>query len=283
MTDDGDQFRPKRDERVSIIEKLPRGSESLGIRNTMKNQENRVEVPRVTPIRLRQNPTGLRVLIASHGHPELSNGGAEIAAYQLFHGLKERGDCKTWFLGCDRDPSTDRVDVEFSQPFSDDEYIYTTREFDWFKFANLDVRFRGAFERLLLELKPNIVHLHHYINFGVEAIQHVKRALPSCTIVVTLHEYLAICHHFGQMITKGHRNLCYQSGPARCQKCFPAIGKSDFFLRKRYIERFFELVDIFISPSHFLADRYIEWGIPANKIVMLENLMPQRPRLGPRK
>jgi glycosyltransferase involved in cell wall biosynthesis len=257
----------------------------------MKNRKNRVDAPREAPVRQRQaapssafavsKHAGLRILIASHGHPALSNGGAEIAAYQLFRGLKERGDCKTWFLGCDRGPNADRADVVFSQPFADDEYIYGCCGFDWFKFANLDVRFRRAFERLSLELKPNIVHFHHYVNFGVEAIQHVKRALPLSKIVVTLHEYLAICHHFGQMITKGHRNLCYQSSPARCQKCFPEFGKSDFFLRKRYIERFFDLVDMFISPSNFLAARYIDWGIPAEKMVVLENLMPQRLRVSP--
>jgi glycosyltransferase involved in cell wall biosynthesis len=76
------------------------------------------------------------------------------------------------------------------------------------------------------------------------------------------------------MITKDHFNLCYQSSPARCQKCFPEIGRSDFFLRKLYITRFFNLVDQFISPSHFLADRYIAWGIPPEKMTVLENLMP---------
>ena len=47
-------------------------------------------------------PTPLRILIASHSHPKASNGGAEIAAYRLFHELQSRDDCKVWFLGCDR-------------------------------------------------------------------------------------------------------------------------------------------------------------------------------------
>jgi len=216
----------------------------------------------------------LRVLIASHSHPEVSNGGAEIAAFQLFTGLQARADCTTWFLGCDRHASAERPGAVLTQPFSEHEYLYATGAFDWFKFANPDPRFRGEIERLFIELEPDVVHFHHYINFGMEVFQHLKRVRPQCRIVLTLHEYLAICHHFGQMVTKQHRNLCYQSGPARCNACFPDIGRSDFFLRKRYIERFFDLVDTFISPSRFLADRYIAWGVPAAKMVVLENLMP---------
>ena len=216
----------------------------------------------------------LRVLIASHSHPEVSNGGAEIAAYQLYQALRQRPDCKAWFLGCDRTASADRPGAVLSQPFGDDEYLYCTGAFDWFKFSNPDPRFRGEIERLFTELEPDVVHFHHYINFGVEVFQHLKRVRPSCRIVLTLHEYLAICHHFGQMITTKHNNLCYEASPTRCQRCFPELGRSDFFLRQRYIERFFDLVDVFVSPSQFLADRYIAWGVPASKMRVLENLMP---------
>ena len=216
----------------------------------------------------------LRILIASHSHPEVSNGGAEIAAFQLFRGLQERQDCEAWYLGCDRSAGTDKPGAVLSQPFSGSEYLYSTGAFDWFKFANRDPRFRAEIERLFIELAPDVVHFHHYINFGVEVFQHLKRVAPHCKIVLTLHEYLALCNHYGQMVTKGHHNLCYQATPARCNQCFPEFAKSDFFLRKLYIDRFFSLVDTFVSPSEFLAERYIAWGIPAEKMVVLENLMP---------
>ncbi len=219
-------------------------------------------------------PRRLRVLIASHSHPEVSNGGAEIAAFQLFRGLQARDDCTTWFLGCDRNAGADRPGAVLTQPYSDAEYLYCTGAFDWFKFANQDPQFGGEIERLIGTLAPDVIHFHHFINFGVEVFQHVRRVLPNVRIVLTLHEYLAVCHHFGQMVTKQHRNLCYHSSPARCNACFPEFARSDFFLRQRYIERYFDLVDVFISPSQFLADRYVAWGIPAAKMVVLENLMP---------
>jgi len=216
----------------------------------------------------------VNILIASHSHPQLTRGGAEISAYQLFAALHNRTEYELSFLGCARDQMNQKMGATFSQPFSPSEYLYSGGAFDWFKFANTDPNFPAAFRTLLGDLKPDIVHFHHYINFGVEAFLLVRDALPDCRIVLTLHEYLAICNHYGQMVTKGHTNLCYQATPARCQNCFPEIGKSDFFLRKLYIERFFGMVDLFVSPSQFLAERYIAWGIPKEKMAVLENLMP---------
>ena len=219
----------------------------------------------------------LKIAVASHSHPQLTKGGAEIAAHQLFRHLAERKDCDAYFLGCDRSAGGGRLGAVFSQPFSDRDYVYATGDFDWFKFANRDPRFPAHFEKLLLELMPEVMHFHHFINFGVEVFHHVKRVLPRCGVVVTLHEYLGICHHLGQMITRPHRTLCHAASEARCNVCFPEFSKSDFFLRKKYILRFLDLVDEFISPSQFLADRYIAWGIPAQKLRVIENLIPATP------
>lgn len=216
-----------------------------------------------------------RVLIASHSHPSITKGGAEIAAYQIFSALSDHPAYQAWFLGCVRDDWHQKLGATFSQPFSGREYLYAAGAFDWFKFANLDPKFPDAFRALLLHLKPQVVHFHHFLNLGVESFLHVRKTLPACKIVLTLHEYLAICHHYGQMITKRNRTLCYQASPERCGVCFTDIGPSDFFLRTRYIKRFFDLVDIFIAPSRFLRERYIAWGIPADRLTVMENLIPQ--------
>jgi len=218
----------------------------------------------------------LKILIASHSHPEISNGGAEIAAYQLYKGLQGHDEVEeAWYLGCDREAGADKPGAVLTQPFPDrHEYLYSTGAFEWFKFANRDPRFPHEFKKLLRELQPDIVHFHHHINFGVEAFHHVREVLPQAKILLTLHEYLGICNHYGQMVTTGHFSLCYESSPARCRNCFPEYSKADFFLRKLYIQRFFNLVDRFVSPSHFLAARYIDWGIAPEKMIVLENMMP---------
>ena len=216
----------------------------------------------------------MKILVASHGHPQLSKGGAEISAFQLFKDLGAALGHDTWFLGCDRDAQIGSSGCRISQPYSSREYIYSANEFDWFKFANLDARFPSEFRDLLSKLRPDIVHFHHYVGFGVEAFLHVRETLPECKIILTLHEYLALCNHFGQMITNPHRLLCYEARPAACADCFSKRSATDFFLRKAYIMRFFELVDHFIAPSEFLAERYARWGISKDKISIIQNVIP---------
>ncbi len=215
----------------------------------------------------------LRVLVAAHSHPTLSKGGAEIAAFEMFDRLDQRDDTDSWFLGCQRSGGGTRLGSVLTQPFGDREYLYAPNGFDWFKFANPDPNFPREFRALLNELRPDIIHFHHFINFGVEVFEHVKSVLPNAKIILTLHEYLAICNHFGQMITTGRRNLCYESSPRRCAACYPDRSAADFFLRKLYIDRFFRHVDAFVSPSQFLLDRFITWGLPAEKMLMIENII----------
>jgi glycosyltransferase involved in cell wall biosynthesis len=189
-----------------------------------------------------------------------------------------RRDYEPWFLGCVRDETNQKLGATINQPFSEREYLYSSGAFDWFKFSNADPNFPRAFRALLQRLQPQILHFHHYIIFGVEAFLHARQTLPDCKIIVTLHEYLALCHHFGQMVTKQNRTLCYESSPLRCTRCFKDITPSDFFLRKLYIQRFFELVDHFIAPSAFLADRYAAWGIPKDRISVIENVISAAPQ-----
>ena len=54
--------------------------------------------------------------------------------------------------------------------------------------------------------------------------------------------------------------------PRRCHECFPESSEQDFFLRKRFIRAHLDHVDLFLAPSHFLLERYVDWGIPREKI-----------------
>lgn len=216
-----------------------------------------------------------RVLVTSHSHPKLTKGGAEISAYALFQGLQSRPDTRTWFLGCSNRKTESRAGSCITQPFSDAEFIYDpTVDFDYHKFANPDAEFPRALDELITRLEPDIVHSHHYAIFGLESFRRIKTVRPATKIILTLHEYLAICHNHGQMVKAKSHRLCRQESLLDCHACFPYISAPDFFLRKQYFLRFFEYVDRFIAPSQFLADRYVAWGLPASKVTVLENIMP---------
>jgi glycosyltransferase involved in cell wall biosynthesis len=80
--------------------------------------------------------------------------------------------------------------------------------------------------------------------------------------VLTLHEYLAICAHYGQMVTKPDLALCERASPQRCHRCYPELDQRAFFLRELWLKRFLHEVDLFIAPSRFLRDRFVAWGLP---------------------
>jgi len=88
-----------------------------------------------------------------------------------------------------------------------------------------------------------------------------------------LHEYLAICHHNGQMIKPKTYNLCHQSSPIECHQCSNEYSPEAFFLREQFLKSMLNLVDIFISPSHFLTQRYVDWGIKKSKMKVIENII----------
>jgi glycosyltransferase involved in cell wall biosynthesis len=212
-----------------------------------------------------------KVLIATHSHPAISKGGAEIAAWRQYEGMAAHPDWDAWFIGCAREHAG-RLGSAITQPFGDTEFLYSVSSFDWFKFSNPDKSYPREIEEVLRDVAPDILHFHHYVHFGVETFLHAKRLLPDSRIVLTLHEFQAICNHYGQMVTRQKKALCYESSPRDCNKCFPEFSRSDFFLRKAYIQRFLDLIDHFISPSQFLADRYIAWGIPETKMSVIENV-----------
>jgi hypothetical protein len=214
-----------------------------------------------------------RILVASHSHPGLTKGGAEISAYALFEGLRGQADNTAWFLGCANKRTVTRPGSCINQPFGDAEFIYDpTVDFDYFKFANPDPDFPRALDALIARLRPDIVHAHHYAIFGLEMFQRIKQSRPRTKVILTLHEYLAICFNHGQMVKASTNHLCRQESLPDCHTCFPYVSVQDFFLRKQYFLRFLACVDHFIAPSRFLAERYIAWGLPGAKISVLENI-----------
>jgi glycosyltransferase involved in cell wall biosynthesis len=131
------------------------------------------------------------------------------------------------------------------------------------------------FRRLLENFRPTAVHFHHYVHLGLEFIREVRKFSPDVAIVVTLHEFLAICNAQGQML-KTNGLLCNRAAPIDCHRCFPGTSPQEFFMRELFVKSFFELVDQFVCPSKFLCERYIEWGLPREKTMVLDNGQPRR-------
>lgn len=222
---------------------------------------------------------GRRIAVVSHTHPSVSKGGAEIAAYALFRGLRKLGADALFVAGCDE---KDRGRLHLGG--ADERILFHEPErYEHFYQLGAPAVARELAALLAAE-RVGVANFHHYLFLGLAALRAAKLAAGAVT-VATLHEYLAICHHHGQMVTRPARALCERASPESCGECFPEMDRTQFALRRDRFLSAFGAVDRFVSPSRFLADRHVAWGLEPDRIEVIENGLagfngaaPRRPR-----
>ncbi|WEK03640.1 MAG: glycosyltransferase family 4 protein [Candidatus Devosia phytovorans] len=218
----------------------------------------------------------MRVLVLAHNHPALHPGGTEIFAHDLFHAYKRQG-AEALFVAATNDLHRKQRPGTSFQTIgpSGDEVVLWAGHFDRFYMSQTDSY--GTMQdmaRLLADYRPDVVHLHHLLLAGAELPFVARRVLPKAEIVLTLHDYYPICHRDGLMLRNRTNEHCTTASPSACNACFPDIGADRFLLRERNLKTLLKAVDRFIAPSQFLRDRYVEWGLPPDRITVLHNARP---------
>lgn len=219
-----------------------------------------------------------RVLYVCHNHPAIRPGGAETYALELYEAMRDRGPYVPTLLARSGRPysATDGptgiapLDGVGGDP---DQYLLNTElgGWDWFLGISRDKALVTVHLRdFLASVRPDVVHFQHTLFIGYDAIRVVRDVLPHAGIVYTLHEFLPICHRRGQLLRTGTEEPCLQESPRRCHECFPGIAPEEFLLRKRFIQSHLSLVDRFVAPSAFLLERYVDWGLPREKLHLEE-------------
>jgi glycosyltransferase involved in cell wall biosynthesis len=216
-----------------------------------------------------------RVLVIAHGHPDFSIGGGEIAAYAQYLELRRRGIDAMFLARSSLSPQ--HTGTSFSLRSADGrEVLFSPPPADHFRHSQPHRRVvYEEFRDLLRRFAPTVVHFHHYVHLGLEMLREARHSLPQARLVLTLHEFLAQCHANGQML-KANGLLCTKAAPLDCNQCFPNVSAQEFFMRELFIKSFLNLCDRFVCPSKFLRDRYVEWGLPAPKMSVVENGQPLR-------
>lgn len=219
-----------------------------------------------------------RILVAAHNHPALHPGGTEIFAHDLFRAYQNAG-CEALFLG-----ATNQIHREARPGTSfqgigpaGDEVLLWSGHFDRFFMSQIDLY--GVvpdLTELLRDFQPDAVHVHHLLLIGAEFPHIVRRTLPDCRIVMTLHDYYPICHHDGLMVRTGGKELCHGASPDRCHACFKDIALDRFVLREQHLKALLSTVDHFVAPSRFLRQRFIDWGLAEEAISVIPNGLPRR-------
>jgi glycosyltransferase involved in cell wall biosynthesis len=217
------------------------------------------------------------IAIVAHTHPSVTKGGAEIAAYALYEGLRKQGEDAIFIAAC---PVQDRNKLLLA---SDREFVVVTdplRYDHFYQLSSGDVW--RQLKTILTSQNVRLVSFHHYLNLGVNALRALT-AETGIPFVVTLHEFLTICNHHGQMVTRPGRRLCAQATDVACATCFPEHSRQQFKLRRELIKTALLPAAGYVAPSRFLADRMVAWGLPREKFVVIENglraLPPREDRL----
>lgn len=205
------------------------------------------------------------IVIFSHAHPSISKGGAEVSAYTLFKGLRQLGQDATFVAMCPEDQlARVRFDTphELVLPFRPAAYDH------FFHFAD-PALFRTALEAVT-PLQPTALIFHHFLFLGINTLRQLADHFNVPSLLV-LHEFLAICHHHGQMVTRPAKKLCNSSSPTRCGTCFPEFAPEELHIRKQYFLQTMLSLHRLVSPSHFLAERFEDWGLPKQRLAVIEN------------
>jgi len=233
-----------------------------------------------------------RVLYVSSNHPAIAPGGLEAYTLELYKEMQKSDRFEPIFLARAGAPFTEHRYYHGWSPFvilenDPNQYLfYTDTYIDLGLYDHLYGRWEHKevltrfFRDFLLAHRPDIVHLQHLNFLGYDLVRVLRNTLPDVPIIFTLHEYGSICHRDGQMVRTFNSELCQEESPRRCNQCFPGVSPQDFFMRKQFIQSHLKHVALFIAPNEYVRDRYVDWGLPADRIqVEPQGIMPVTDRV----
>lgn len=238
----------------------------------------------------------MKILFVVHQFLPGHQAGTELYAYWLAKALQRAGhDARLFFT----EIHPDRQPYEWSRGTYDGLPFYEAvhnRAFPTFRHTYMDAEMERVFEAVLDDFMPDVVHFQHLYLHSIGYVDVARsRALP---MFFTLHEYMLACLRSG-LLLRPDSSLC--PGPERgaCAVCaedvFATAGKQgalralwqrsrrrsapergsllpEVELRQREIAARLEHVDLFLAPSAYLRDRFLEFGlVREDQIVKSEN------------
>ncbi|MFH0972526.1 MAG: glycosyltransferase family 4 protein [Patescibacteria group bacterium] len=137
---------------------------------------------------------------------------------------------------------------------------------------------RKKINKLIKETKPDVAHIHNIDHQISPSILHVlkKHKIP---VVMTLHHYKLICPNYylfnNRVCEKCKKYKYYNCILNKCIK--NSYLASLLVCLEMYFHKALKIykknVDIFISPSQFMKDKCVEFGIDAKKIIVLPHFV----------
>ena len=215
----------------------------------------------------------MSILYLAHGHPRYARGGGELAAYRLYEAMRSQpGFEETGLLAATPYQSLLPPGCQI-MCLERNEWLVSRSNNSLLHDSNLQLTqdAHGAVYQALRSSPFRLIHAHHYVHIGLDLLIALKSWFPSCPLILTLHEYWAMCPYEGRLLRRKGR-LCDGPTPRDCLECLGVEQRLPLAVRRLRLQHLFSIVDCFISPSYFLKDRYVDWGIQPELIHVIENL-----------
>lgn len=229
-------------------------------------------------------PPPLRILSVVHDYLPAHIGGTEIHAHQMACHLRARGHA-TFAAFTERDLGA----AEGTVRRGEFDGVTTLEVVHHREYRHVRETFRppvtpGVFAALLEELRPDVVHFHHFAHWGAECAQLARAA--GAVVVATLHDFWLICD--AATLLRPDGSLCHAGVRGECSACLehyplpgdgsePAGGELEAYRwaevardRLETSRWFLRAADRVVCPSHFLAERMVAAGVlrPEQVVVM---------------
>jgi glycosyltransferase involved in cell wall biosynthesis len=255
----------------------------------------------------------MRIIQVVHGFPPESLGGTETYAAQISSALAARGhEVQVFTRSNDAKRPEYEVDRVIRDGLLTTRINNTFRRLENFIQSYDNPEISRQFGTFLDTTAPDIVHVHHLMYLSTGCVQEAtRRGIP---VVMTLHDYWLICQRGRFLkpdlsLCPGQSD----DGCARCfshllagkltpvyQRFKPAPGtylwlrdllrwthakyaavrptppqaREQIRQRMHHIRELCQQVSLFLAPSRFLRERFITFGVPAEKIVFSECGLP---------
>lgn len=214
-----------------------------------------------------------RILQIAHNHPSFHPGGTELTALALHRQALEEG-LDSWYLGAldslQTVPNLGTQTIALSDDHRESA-IFT----DFFIRFGLEqpehLGFLREFVDYLKLVKPDIIHFHHLLMFGLEAVHAARKALPDAKLILTAHDFYLICPNNGQLYKHDKKERCPGPQLRDCVKCIPQATAIDIALRKQDIAMTLRLFDRIAVPSHLLKSKLETYLSLEQPIEFVEN------------
>lgn len=230
----------------------------------------------------------MHILKIIHGYPPNYNAGSEVYSQSICNELSNHH--KVSVFTREENPYAPCFSIR-EQKVNENLRLYFVNNpqgKDGYRHKEID----DNFAELISQIKPDIAHIGHLNHLSTGLIDELnKLKIP---IVFTLHDFWLMCPR-GQFLTRsiGKENnfqLCEKQDDIKCATdCYKVYfsGREEHenldiknwssWIHQRMIETkaIINKVDLFIAPSNYLRDRFInDFGVQSEKIIYLDYGFP---------